>query len=295
MIFCSVLFLCLLLFFPETAMAGSKYGASLWLTQLLPTLLPFFIAIRLFDTCLPRIASRRLFLLTGLLCGYPAGAALVTSQYERGLLSKRQAYFFLGFVNNPSPMFVLVYCGNQILRLNRTNALFLFLLLCLSSLIGSFLFSLIYFSKKTDEKKICPAPLAGASVENAANGGSLSSQMDAIIQESFLVLIKIGGYVILFSILGQFILTLFPADSVTSVLCSGSLEITSGLSFLRESALSMPVKKVLTMIILTFGGLSAAAQTGSVLSKSELSLFPYLLCKGLNCLLAGLFSLFLFF
>lgn len=58
MIVISILFLCLLLFFPETALAGSKYGAALWITQLLPTLLPFFIAIRLFDSCLPRVTQR---------------------------------------------------------------------------------------------------------------------------------------------------------------------------------------------------------------------------------------------
>ncbi|MCH5252879.1 MAG: hypothetical protein J1F22_07880 [Lachnospiraceae bacterium] len=275
-------------------MAGSKYGASLWLSQLLPTLLPFFIAIRLFDTCLPRIASRRVFLLTGLLCGYPAGAALVMNQYEKGLLSVRQTYFFLGFVNNPSPMFVLVFCGSQILKLKQEEAFLLFLILTLSSLMGSFLFSLLFRGRQTMAKPAFSAPLSPVPADSKPEVSTLSVQLDNIILDSFLVLIKIGGYVISFSILGQFIQKLLPSGSVSAILLSGSLEITSGISFLQTAPLSDMIKKVLTMIILTFGGISAAAQTGSILSKSELSLFPYLLCKGLNSLFAGLLSLFLF-
>ena len=48
------------------------------------------------------------------------------------------------------------------------------------------------------------------------------------------------------------------------------------------------------VMLLAFGGLSAAAQTGSVLTKSELSILPYILNKGINSLVAGLLSLFWF-
>lgn len=289
MIFCSVIFLCMLLFFPETAMAGSKYGATLWLSQLLPTLLPFFIAIRLFDTCLPRIASKRLFLLTGLLCGYPAGAALVTVQYDKGLLTRSQAYFFLGFVNNPSPMFILVFCGNTVLGLSSSEALLLLFILVAASFLGSLLFLVFWKVPQGSElrhsKKKPPVP--------AVSPRSFSEQLDTIILDSFIVLVKIGGYVILFSIFGQFIAQICSGHSAASVVLSGSLEITSGVSYLKGAAFLPGTKKVLTAGILTFGGLSAAAQTGSILTKSELSVFPYILNKGINSLIAILLSLFL--
>lgn len=290
MIICSLIFLALLLFCPETAMAGSKYGATLWLTQLLPTLLPFFIAIRLLNTCLPQATSKRPFLLIGLLCGYPAGAALVTEQYDRGLLKTSQAYFYLGFVNNPSPMFILVFCGNSILGLSSAGSFLLFAILIVSSLAGSLLFLLLNrnHSSKQDSfavRTVCP---------DQSNTASLSAKLDDIILDSFIIMAKIGGYVIIFSILGQFINQILPANSLSSILCAGSLEITSGVSYLKAASLSLYTKKVLIMVILSFGGLSAAAQTGSILTKSELSLFPYIMNKGLNSLIAGLFSLLLF-
>ena len=48
MIVGSLLFIGFLLFCPEAAISGSKYGCSLWICELIPTLLPFFIALNFF-------------------------------------------------------------------------------------------------------------------------------------------------------------------------------------------------------------------------------------------------------
>lgn len=292
MMVCSILFLALLLFCPAAAVAGSKYGASLWISELLPTLLPFFIAIRLLDSCLPHLTEKRLFLLTGILCGYPTGAVLVTNQYNKGLLTQRQAYFYLGFVNNPSPMFILVFCGSTVLGLQTPECFFLFAILLLSSFTGSSLFSLLFrtVSRSASDVKVPMTPLPIYRQKASA----LSAQLDQIILDSFILLAKIGGYVILFSILGQYILALLSGHIIPSVWCAGTLEITSGISFLRAAPLAITAKKVLTLCLLAFGGLSAAAQTNSILIRSELSLLPYVINKILNSLIAGLLSLFLF-
>lgn len=273
----SLIFLCLLLFFPEIALSGSQYGTTLWLTQLIPTLLPFFLAIRLFQNYLPRFANKRWVLLLGFLCGYPAGAGLVTAQYEKGLLSRTQAYFYLGFVNNPSPMFVLSFCGFSTLHLSGYRSFLLFLMVLLSSFLGSFLFSFLY-------NRFAPIPYFYPAKPSHRNT-SISS-LDEIIIDSFLVLIKIGGYVVIFSILGQFISTFCENSPFFTTLSSGVLEITTGISYLQNLSFSLETKKILTLMLLSFGGFSAAAQTNSILSKSELSILPYLINKGMNALVA---------
>lgn len=295
MIICSLFLLVLLLFCPSIAIAGSRYGATLWLTELLPTLLPFFIAIRLFQYSLPKAAGKRVFLLTGLLCGYPVGASLVTYQYDRNLLSREAAYFYLGFVNNPSPMFVLVFCGKTVLGLSTGESLILFGILVLSSLAGSLLFRFLYHgiscSKRVSSvpsKKKQPLSFAPASVK------SPSEILDSIILDSFRVMINIGGYVILFSILGQLIHAIFPESSVFSMLGCGIMEISSGASYLKISTLPIVYRKALILAILSFGGLSAAFQTSSILTRSELHLLPYLLNKSLNSIIAGITALLLF-
>lgn len=282
MIFFLILFLGLLLFCPELAVAGSKYGITLWLTQLIPTLLPFFILIKLLCHCLPNTSSKRPFLLLGLLCGYPTGAALVAEQYNRGLLSKRTAYFFLGFVNNPSPMFVMVFCGHTILHLSTTESFLLFGILILSSFLGSILFyavSCLFVPDTRMEEK----NLSTAIPSQRHNGIQL---IDNVIMDSFGILIRIGGYVTLFSILGQCLYAVLSPDSWYTAPLAGCLEITCGTSYLALTPISHATKKVLMMSILSFGGLSAAAQTGSVLSSSELSLIYYILIKLVNGLTA---------
>lgn len=282
MIFFLIPFLCLLLFCPELAITGSKYGITLWLTQLIPTLLPFFILIKLLCHGLPYASSKRPFLLLGLLCGYPTGAALVAEQYNRGLLSKRSAYFFLGFVNNPSPMFVMVFCGHNILHLSTADSFLFFGILILSSFLGSILFYGVsaFFVPSAKMENQVPSPVSPLPCTNRIQ------LIDNVIMESFGILIRIGGYVTLFSILGQCLYAILSPESWYTAPLTGALEITCGTSYLAITPVSHETKKVLMMSILSFGGLSAAAQTGSVLSSSELSLNYYVVIKLFNCITA---------
>lgn len=301
MIVFSLLLLALLLFFPSAALAGSRYGATLWLSELLPTLLPFFIAIRLFQYSMPKAAASRPFLLTGLLCGYPVGASLVAFQYNRRLLSEEDAYFYLGFVNNPSPMFILVFCGQTVLGLPYFQTLSLFFIQIGSCLIGSLLFRLLYSmfpfgaKEKAKQKKstIPSSKPACTQVENPdrqRDSQSPSEVIDSIILDSFTVMLNIGGYVILFSILGQLIRLLMPGNPVFSLLGCGIMEISSGASLLKFSTLAIPYKKVLLSAMLAFGGLSAAFQTNSILAKTELSILPYSLNKAINGIIAAVLT-----
>lgn len=291
MIIFSLLFLVLLLFFPEAAMQGSKYGVTLWLNELLPTLLPFFITLRLFQTCLPKAAYHPAFLLLGILCGYPTGASLVAEQYKQGYLDRKRAYFYLGFVNNPSPMFILAYCSITILHMSFSSSVLFFAILLLSGFTGSLLvrFILLLFPNrnKNEQDPSNPRPLTSIQ-QKEEDKSTFSLRLDKIILESFVLVTKIGGYVILFSILGQFMCLFISPSNISGILCLGSMEITSGISYLRLSFLSGATKKILTAILLAFGGLSAAAQTSSVLSQSELYIFPYVLNKIINAGLAGL-------
>ena len=283
MLVCSLVFLAILLFCPSVALTGSKYGAALWLTELIPTLLPFFIAIRLFQEGLPRIASRRCTLFLGLLCGYPAGAALVIYQYRKGLLPRHKTYFYLGFVNNPSPVFILSFCGTYVLHLNYQESLVLLATVILSSLLGSLTFHLIY--KKVSRKASATPPPAIPSQKETDI--TFSQCIDDCILQSFILITKIGGYVIVFSILGQVLGKFVSLNTASGILSLGALEITSGISYLKQACLPHITKEILTVMLLCFGGLSAAAQTSSIVSQSGLSLIPYLCNKLWNAILGG--------
>ena len=92
----------------------------------------------------------------------------------------------------------------------------------------------------------------------------------------------------MFSIFACFLKMLLPTSSLFGIACLGSMEITTGMSYVATAPLSLQTKEVLSASILAFGGLCATtAQTSSVLSQSELPIFPYLITKLVNAVIAG--------
>ena len=181
-------------------------------------------------------------------------------------------------------MFIMGYCCSTILNVSTPKAILFFLTLVLSAFLGSFFVSFIL--KITGRNK---NTFHGSSTQNACSLQKLSFSklMDKIILDSFILITKIGGYVILFSIFACFLKMLLPTSSLFGIACLGSMEITTGMSYVETAPLSLQTKEVLSASILAFGGLCAAAQTSSVLSQSELPIFPYLINKLINAIIAG--------
>lgn len=274
----------ILLLFPEAAAQGSTNGLILWATVLVPSLLPFSILTSLIRQYMKDNPFRYVLLAAGILSGYPIGAKIAGELYADGSLSHAKALFFAGFTNNPSPMFVLFFVAENTLHLGSGRYLF-YALLLLSSLLGS-LFVCLLTARRREEKKQ-PEKNRTPSAEKQ----SFTAVIDAEISASALLLIKIGGYIMLFSIFTT-LLAKLPVVPFHAKLFLGSiLEITTGNAMISGAPFSDHIKIILSLAATTFGGLSAAAQTNSVLQNTGLSIFYYVLMK----LCAGLIALFLGF
>ena len=228
--------------------------------------------------------SKYFLLFAGILSGYPIGAKLSGELYQKGVLSYRSAVFFSGFTNNASPMFVIYFVGGSLLHLGNERYVF-YLLLLVSSFLGSFCTWFLlrrnpantHFLPKSAEKK------------ESTDSLSLFDQFDLELNHSAELLIKIGCYILVFSVLTSFLKqTVFFGPLPTSLLC-GILEITTGNHLLCQSLADSPIKTALSLAITSFGGLCAMAQTNSVIQKNGLSIFWYAGSK----LFSGFFAFFL--
>ncbi len=289
-----VLFLMLL--FPQTAACGAKNGLILWSQTLLPILLPFLVLSALlimlhltrpfelllgpvFTRIFPVSAKACYPLLLGLLCGMPLGAKTTAQLYQLGQISERDAMFLLGFSNQASMMFLISYVAAK--ELNVPHCAFLVLLVLYSSaLLSTFLFILPKQYRKTPERKTadtkpCPEP-------------SFFTALDACIPESFATITRVGGYVILFSMLSAFLTTLALPAPVSAVSC-GLLEITGGIQQILKTGLPAAQKTALTLGVTAFGGLSGLMQTKSVTLSTGLSMRYYAFVK----LMQGIIAYFL--
>ena len=101
-------------------------------------------------------------------------------------------------------------------------------------------------------------------------------------------ILKLGGYLILFSMLAKLLLLLIGSLPLCSCLSVGLLEITSGIALTAASpALTRRAAWVLSLFFVSFGGLSGASQTESMLPGTPLSVSDYLKAKVATALLTA--------
>ena len=83
-------------------------------------------------------------------------------------------------------------------------------------------------------------------------------------------------------------------NSVLQSLLNGSIEMTQGLKYISLEAIPLKLKCVLSVMILSFGGLSVHMQITSILSDTKIKYLPFLLSRIVHSLISGLL-MFIFF
>ena len=294
----SVLCLLMLLFNPGLALEGARSGLLLWANVVLPTLLPFMICsgvIVALDAIyiltgpfkpilsgLLRLSDQGSFcLMSGLLCGYPMGAKTTSEFLDNGRISPEEGRYLLAISNHPSPMFVLGYVLAQIRVIPGTAACPVWAVaaaLYLPVIPISILAGKCYHYKK----RSCP-------VTDDTAPTQYSFSFDEHMMGCFETMVKIGGYIMLFSILALY-LTVFPfhLPSLVRPALLGAVEITTGIQTIAHSVTGM-TGALLIVSCAAFGGLSGIFQTRSVLKNAGLSIRHYMLWKlvhsGISCIL----------
>lgn len=257
---------------PTEALYASRRGLYLWFEQLLPALLPFSIlsyvvlASGLFsckgNSRKTKISSFEWYIIfCGFLFGFPIGSKLTADIYHDGKISKKNASILCCFTNNLSPVFVTTAVSSM-LGLAVSPVLYL-VLYGIPFCYG--IISLVLFGEKAPIQK------------NAASGFNLNMQIvDAGIINGFETLIRICGYIMMFSILSEFIKTLPFHNTTVSLLLTGITEVTNGISCLAEYSCNDAVKYLFAILFLSWNGISGLFQTASILAKTDLSVRQYM-------------------
>ena len=123
------------------------------------------------------------------------------------------------------------------------------------------------------------------SITHPPASGILSVFEDVLLS-SMVTLGKIGGYMIIFSLIAALLATLMPGQSLLCLIFSGLLEMTSGLALAYPAVGELSPWFVLGFI--TFGGLSVAAQSfslGNLTAREQLSYLVWKLIQSASTLL----------
>lgn len=308
-----------LLIFANSNIVAVKKGLYLFYNNVIPSLLPFFIAtemlfhtniINQFEYILNPI-MRPLFnvsgagafaLIMGIISGYPVGAKIATNFRNSNICSKEECERLLSFTNNSGPLFILGTVGIGLFG-NVSIGILLLITHILSSLTVGFLFR--FWKYKSDNLSILNKNRTISQYVSIKKLGNIISES---ITSSLSSIFMIGGFIILFcviisimqssGILKVFYYLLLPifnflridSSFINGFIC-GLFEITNGVSAISI----IPVKNISINIIfsaflLGFGGFSILLQVWSIISKADLSIKPYIIGKLLHGILAAFYT-----
>ena len=214
-IFC-VFTICLIIF-SKTNLTATKSGLELWSTSVLPSLLPFFIAVellkytdiikilgKLFNPIMRPIfnvpGAASFALIMGIISGYPTGAKIVSDFKKEGICSDIECERLIAFTNNSGPLFIISTVGISFLGDTRTGIL-LFITHILACLSVGFLFRWWKNGKKSNYSNNSNLLSQPEKNNKKANLNNLGEILATSIMNSINTIIMIGGFVTIFSVI----------------------------------------------------------------------------------------------
>lgn len=311
-----LLFTICLVIFSKSNITAVKNSLSIWVNNVIPSLLPFFMATELLNhTDIPKLIGnifnkvmRPLFnvpgigayaLFMGVISGYPVGAKIVTNFRNNNQCTKDEAERLITFTNNSGPLFILGTVGITLFYDISIGLLLLFthILACIS--VGI----IFRFWKSKNKKK-----RNFDTLENTVTFNSLGEVLSKSILSAINSVVLIGGFIVLFSIILSILqktyiinilkILLVPCFNLFNIntdfivpIITGILELTNGISSVScIASKNLAINIIICAFLLGFGGISIMLQVLSIISKSDISIKPYILGKLLHGTLAALYT-----
>lgn len=242
-------------------------------------------------------------LLMGIISGYPTGAKIVTDFRQNGILTKEEGERLLSFTNNSGPLFILGTVGGSLFG-NSTIGLLLLVTHLLASLTVGIIFRFWKSTKIFNKKSYRDISNNNVTVSFSNLGSILSNS----ILNSVKTVVIIGGFVVLFSVIisvldSTYILNIFTIlftpifnffnidPAFINPILTGFIELTNGvqkIALINSKTLSTNI--IICAFLLGFGGISVLLQVLSIISKSDISIKPYVIGKFLQGSLAAFYT-----
>lgn len=218
------IFTVFLVIFSKSNLSAAKSGLLLWANNVVPSLLPFFIATELLShtNIVSKIGKllnpimRPIFnipgcgayaFIMGIISGYPIGAKIVSNFKEEGLCTNEEAERMLAFTNNSGPLFIIgtvgiTFFGNSLIG----SLLFItHLLACISVGICFRFWKCKNSSKVKSSCHSFKSTIQKVDNQNNSHNNVHLSNLGEVLSKSIMSAINsvviIGGFVVLFSVI----------------------------------------------------------------------------------------------
>lgn len=295
-----ILFIIFLIMFSKTNILAVQNAISLFFEKVFPSLFPFFIAadllshtniINILNTILSpimkplfNVSGKGAFpFIMGIISGYPTGAKIVSDFSKNNICTKVECERLLAYTNNSGPLFIIGTVGSSLFLSTEIG-----ILLLITHIFGTLTVGIIFRFYKNNYYR-------NENIVDELDIDNFSSILTESIFNSFKTTGMIFGFIIMFSIINNILLTsgilkLFPSTIIGSIL--STCEITNGINYISMiKSSNLTIQLILTSFFLGFGGISVLMQVYSIISKTDLSIKPYILGKLLHGLTSAIYTL----
>lgn len=314
--------------FPNESIESAREGLNIWVTILIPSLLPFIIGANLIiDLKIVDIIgviinpiTKFVFNVSGksalvfaisTVSGYPVGAKLASELREKNEISKFEAQRLISFCSTSGPLFIIGAVSTGMFKNPSLGYLMLF-----CHYLGSISVGLLFrkYGKETLKKNSNSLKLDISRIVNNKindNKGFFVSFGNSTFN-GINTILMVGGYVIIFSVIFKILYLLDIVSIVSSIiyipfsilgftkeLCDafigGLFEMTIGCNKVSSIVnISEVLRASLCSFLIAFSGLSILAQCSNFLAKTDININLYIISKFLHGIFASVFTFVLY-
>lgn len=269
------IFLILIFEYRRVVTVATLKGMELWITKVFPSLFIMFIINDLIinTNCCFYInkfispLTKKIFKLNGdgtlafilsIFSGTPSNAYIIREMYEKKQINLETSNRLLTFTYFSNPFFLYNILS---LSYNQEIVFKIILIHYFSNLIIALL-----FTRKNYDNEV---------KMTINNEKSFFIILQESIKKSINTLLIILGAITFFMIVSNVFIELTNFNQTFNVFLRGLFELTQGLECINQLNTSSMIKEIITIIIISFGGLSIHMQTFSIICDSDLSYYNF--------------------
>lgn len=287
-----------------------SFSFNVWKNNIFPSLFPFFVlseflinygfvefASELFKPIMNKVFKIKgvgaFVFIMSLISGFPSNSKYVRELYLNGLINEYEGTKLLTFTHFSNPLFILGTIS--ILFLNNKEIGFL-ILIChyLGNIIIGLMFRNYYISSDKDNSISLKNAICSMHMKRISNKKSFGEVMSSALMNGINTLLLIFGVVTLFLVITTIIDNNINLSPYYQSILNGIIEMTQGLKYVSLLDIPLKIKGTLSVMFISFGGISVHIQLISILSDTKIKYFPFFVARVIHACLSSLMFYFLF-
>ncbi len=284
----------------DKVMNSVEFSFSIWKGSIFPSLFPFFIMSEIlinygfveliseiFKPVMNKVfkvngAGAFIFIMS-LISGFPSSAKYVREIYKKGLIDEKEGTKILMFTHFSNPLFILGTISLTFLN-NKEVGFLILIVHYLPNIIIGLIIRNLYPSKNENNNFSFNNIFKIMNKKQKSFGEILS----IAIKDTINTLLLILGTVTIFLIITTIINNTINITPYYQAILNGTIEMTQGLKYISILDLPLKIKTIISVMFISFGGISVHMQIISILSDTKIKYFPYLVARVIHALISGL-------